>query len=76
MKMLIIFCAIIALASCAKPYYGYSEQEWHALSFPEQQAVIKEYQPILEAKRAQQHSDEIARQKETLLDLGISKAGR
>ena len=76
MKKTILISILITLSACAKPYYGYSKQEWNALSIPQRQAVIKEYQPIIDAKRAQQYHDDIARQKETLIDLGMKKAGR
>ena len=57
-------------ASCAKPYYGYSESEWKNLSKKEKTAIKAEYQGVVDAKNAQQHADLIDSRRQQIIEIG------
>lgn len=68
--LITIFCA-----ACVHPYFGYTEAEWNRLPEKQQQAIKAEYQPIIDAKRAQRHEDLIDERTQQVIDLGAHGLG-
>lgn len=74
MKNILLLLSVVLCFSCAKPYYGYSKQEWNSLSIEERTAVRAEYQDIISAKHAQEHEDLLEQRKQSVIDLGASRS--
>lgn len=61
---------VLVLGACARPWYGYSRDEWRRLSADEQAAARAEYEFIIEQREAQKHEDLIDDRKQSIIDYG------
>lgn len=60
----------LALGACARPWYGYTREEWRQLSADEQAAARAEYEFIIDQREAQNHEDQIEDRKQSIIDYG------
>lgn len=69
--MMSLFMATLATSGCATDYYGYSKQQWNALSREQQAVVIEQYDYILQEKEQQRHEDLIESYRQKVIERGV-----
>ena len=69
----LILLSVTLCFSCAKPYYGYSKQDWDKLPVEQQRIIKAEFQPIIDSTRLQAHKNMMQKRKQSLIDLGVRK---
>jgi TRAP-type C4-dicarboxylate transport system substrate-binding protein len=62
---------IVVISGCATDYYGYSKQQWNALSREQQAVVIEQYDYILQEKEEQRHEDLIESYRQKVIERGL-----
>lgn len=77
MKMVAVFLSVILMVfcmGCSMFYYGYTKEEWNALSEQTKHEVKQEYQRVMETKEAQKHDDIIEKRDESVGGYGIQNS--
>ncbi|HEX9628094.1 MAG TPA: hypothetical protein VGA00_14230 [Acidiferrobacterales bacterium] len=59
------------LAGCATPYYGYTGEEWAALTDEQREAAKQNYSQILKAREDAKHDDLMERSKQRIIRRGV-----
>jgi hypothetical protein len=65
---------VMFLSGCSMFYYGYTKEEWDALSEQTKIEVKKEYQRVMETKEAQKHDDVIEQRDESVGGYGVKNS--
>lgn len=68
-RLLFIISSLFIIQSCAKPYYGYSEEQWNKLSSLERESIKSEYKTILDSKQSQDHDNIINARDQSIKDF-------
>jgi hypothetical protein len=71
LKPIFVFLFLSLCASCAKPYYGYSESDWNNLSEEAKKEAQAEYQDIINVKQDQPHEAIIDNRKQQIIHRGV-----
>lgn len=75
MRNFTLLCFLsLVFSGCSIFYYGYTSDEWNSLSEETKLEVKKEYQRVLEAKKAQEEDGVIEKRNESFADYGITKS--
>lgn len=69
---LITLFIILVLQGCSRPYFGYSEAAWQAMSEEEKVAITTEYQAVIDARGEQAHADVIDARTQSVIDRGVN----
>ena len=71
LKWLMVVLMVTIVFACAKPYYGYTRQEWDGMSDTYKSKIQAEYQQVLDAKNSQKHKDLIEEHRQKTIDFGF-----